>query len=313
MSFLIYISTLDNWMHLANTLPGAFSQGLIWGIVALGVYITYKLLNFADLTVDGTLATGGATAVVCILAGVPTPLAMVFACAAGMGAGLMTGFFHTTLGIPDILAGILSQIALYSINLHILGSSNKALNVDLYPLLVSLRYNMKSLVIALIFIAAIIAVLYWFMGTEYGFTIRSTGCNPEMSRAQGVNTNKAKVVALVISNGLVGLAGGLYSQYQGNADVNMGRGAIVIGLAAVIIGLMIGQTIFGKKLNFVGKMAFVVLGAVVYYLVINFVLWLGLPANDLKLFSAIVVAVFLAVPYLSGKKKASFRKAGGAK
>lgn len=298
---------------LLRSLPGSLAQGMIWGIMALGVYITYKILDFADLTVDGTLATGGAVAVMCIIGGVPVPVALIVSCLAGMGAGLMTGFFHTVLGIPDILAGILSQIALYSINLNIMGRSNVAVSVDMYPLTVSLRYIPKAIGTVAVFLVVIIGVLYWFMGTEAGFTIRSTGCNPNMSRAQGVNTNKAKMAALIISNGLVGLCGGLYAQYQGNADVNMGRGAIVIGLAAVIIGMVLAESIFGKKLNFIGRMIFVVLGAVIYYLVITFVLWLGLPSEDMKLFSAIVVAVFLAVPYIRGKQKSSFRKAGGAK
>lgn len=300
-------------LALLKTLPGAFAQGMIWGIMALGVYITYKILNFADLTVDGTLATGGAVAVMCITSGIPTPLALIISCLSGMLAGLVTGFLHTTLGIPDILAGILSQIALYSINLNIMGCSNVAVSVDQYPLVVSLRYIPKTIATIAIFLVIIIAVLYWFFGTELGFTIRSTGCNPNMSCAQGVNTNKAKLAALIISNGLVGLCGGLYAQYQGNADVNMGRGAIVIGLAAVIIGMVLAESLFGKKLNFIGRMAFVILGAVIYYVVITFVLWLGLPSEDMKLFSAIVVAVFLAVPYVRGKQKSSFRKAGGAK
>lgn len=302
-----------NVMALFRAMPGAFAQGMIWGIMALGVYITYKILDFADLTVDGTLATGGAVAVVCILAGVPTPIALVVSCLAGMAAGLMTGFLHTALGIPDILAGILSQIALYSINLNIMGRSNLAVSVDQYPLVVSLRYIPKAIITTLIFIVVIIAVLYWFLGTEAGFTVRATGCNQNMARAQGVNTNKAKVAALVISNGLVGLAGGMYAQYQGSSDVNMGRGAIVIGLAAVIIGMVLGEAIIGKRMNFIARMAFVVAGAIIYYLVITFVLWLGLPSEDMKLFSAIVVAVFLAVPYLRGKKKSSFRKAGGGR
>lgn len=302
-----------NVMALFRAMPGAFAQGMIWGIMALGVYITYKILDFADLTVDGTLATGGAVAVVCILAGVPTPIALVVSCLAGMAAGLMTGFLHTALGIPDILAGILSQIALYSINLNIMGRSNLAVSVDQYPLVVSLRYIPKAIITTLIFIVVIIAVLYWFLGTEAGFTVRATGCNQNMARAQGVNTNKAKVAALVISNGLVGLAGGMYAQYQGSSDVNMGRGAIVIGLAAVIIGMVLGEAIIGKRMNFIARMAFVVAGAIIYYLVITFVLWLGLPSEDMKLFSAIVVAVFLALPYLRGKKKSSFRKAGGGR
>lgn len=297
-------------MALFRAFPGACAQGLVWGIMALGVYITYKLLDFADLTVDSTLATGGAVAVMLILGGIPTPVALLAAAAAGGLAGFITGFLHTVLGIPDILSGILTQIALYSVNLNILGASNKSVSVDQYSLVISLRYIPRAVLVTLIFIIALIGILYWFFGTEYGFTIRSTGCNPHMSRAQGVNTNKAKVAALIISNAIVGLAGGLLAQYQGYADVSMGRGAIVIGLASVIIGQVLGESVFGKRMNFIIRMLSVILGAVIYYIVITFVLWLGLPSEDMKLFSAIVVAVFLAVPYLRGKAKSSFRKGG---
>lgn len=290
-------------------MPGSVAQGLIWGIMALGVYITFKILNFADLTVDGTLGTGGAVAVMLILNGFPPSVALIFAFAAGMLAGLVTGILHTVLGIPDILSGILTQIALYSVNMSIMGRSNQAVSVDKYNLVVSLRYIPAAIVATILFLVVIIGVLYWYFGTEQGFTIRATGCNPNMSRAQGINTNFAKVLALVISNGLVGLAGGLYAQYQGNSDVNMGRGAIVIGLAAVIIGEVLGEAIFGKRLNFIGRLAFVAIGAIIYYVVIAFVLWLGLPSEDMKLFSAIVVAIFLAIPYLRGKSKTSFKRA----
>lgn len=290
-------------------MPGSVAQGLIWGIMALGVYITFKILNFADLTVDGTLGTGGAVAVMLILNGFPPSVALIFAFAAGMLAGLVTGILHTVLGIPDILSGILTQIALYSVNMNIMGRSNQAVSVDKYNLVVSLRYIPTAIVTTILFLVVIIGVLYWYFGTEQGFTIRATGCNPNMSRAQGINTNFAKVLALVISNGLVGLAGGLYAQYQGNSDVNMGRGAIVIGLAAVIIGEVLGEAIFGKRLNFIGRLAFVAIGAIIYYVVIAFVLWLGLPSEDMKLFSAIVVAIFLAIPYLRGKSKTSFKRA----
>ena len=297
-------------MALFRAMPGACAQGLVWGIMALGVYITYKLLDFADLTVDSTLATGGAVAVMMILAGVPTPAALIGAAAAGGAAGFITGFLHTVLGIPDILSGILTQIAFYSVNLNILGASNKSVSVDMYHLVISLRYVTQAIVVTIIFILVLTAALYWFFGTEYGFTIRSTGCNPHMSRAQGVNTNKSKVAALVISNAIVGLSGGLLAQYQGYADVGMGRGAIVIGLASVIIGQVLRQSILGQKANFAVKLLFVVVGAVIYYLVITFVLWLGLPSENMKMFSAIVVAVFLAVPYLRAKAKSSFRKGG---
>ena len=257
-----------NVLSLFRAMPGSVAQGLIWGIMALGVYITFKILNFADLTVDGTLGTGGAVAVMLILNGFPPSVALIFAFAAGMLAGLVTGILHTVLGIPDILSGILTQIALYSVNMNIMGRSNQAVSVDKYNLVVSLRYIPAAIVTTILFLVVIIGVLYWYFGTEQGFTIRATGCNPNMSRAQGINTNFAKVLALVISNGLVGLAGGLYAQYQGNSDVNMGRGAIVIGLAAVIIGEVLGEAIFGKRLNFIGRLAFVAIGAIIYYVVI---------------------------------------------
>lgn len=294
---------------LFMALPGSVAQGLIWGILAIGVYITYKILDFADLTVDGTLGTGGAVAVVLIINGCPVPLALVCAFIAGCVAGLVTGMLNTALGIPAILAGILTQLALYSINLDIMGQANTAINVDKYPLVVSLRFIPETIAKGVLFIAAIIAILYWFFGTEYGFTIRATGCNSNMARAQGINTKKSTVIALILSNGLVGLAGGLLAQYQGNSDVNMGRGAIVIGLAAVIIGEVLGEVILGKHLNFIGRLAFTAVGAIIYYIVIQIVLWLGLSTQNTKLFSAIVVAVFLAVPYLRKNAKNSFKSA----
>lgn len=295
-------------ISLFRAMPGSIAQGLIWGIMALGVYLTYKILNFADLTVDGSIATGGAVAVMLILNGCPPAVALVASFIAGVLAGLVTAFLHTVLGISDILAGILTQIALYSVNMNIMGKSNQAVSVDKFNLVVSLRHIPHSIIVTILFLAAIIAAMYWYFGTEQGFTIRATGCNPNMSRAQGINTNTAKVLALALSNGLVGLAGGLYAQYQGNADVNMGRGAIVIGLAAVIIGEVLGEAVFRKHLNFIARLVFVVCGAIIYYIVICFVLWLKLPSEDLKLFSAIVVAIFLAVPYLRGKAKNSFKK-----
>ncbi len=294
---------------LFRAVPASVAQGLLWGIMAIGVFITFKILNFADLTVDGTLAFGGAIAVMLIINGYPPVVVLIFATIAGALAGLVTGILHTLLGIPDILAGILSQIALYSININVMGKSNQAVSVDKYNLVVSLRYIPKSFIIGVAALVLIIAVLYWYFGTESGFTIRATGSNENMSRAEGINTNTAKIIALAISNALVGLAGGLLAQYQGNADVNMGRGAIVIGLAAVIIGEVIGEALFKKHMNFALRLAFAAIGAVIYYLVITFVLWLGLPSQDLKLFSAIVVAIFLAVPYLRGASKSSFKKA----
>ena len=297
-------------LALLRAMPGSIAQGLIWGLLALGVYITYKLLDFADLSVDGSFATGGAVAVMLIRSDMNPWLALLFAFAAGMIAGLITGLLHTKLGIPPILAGILTQIALYSINLNIMGKSNQAVSVDNYNLTVSLRYvsgdtAMKIRVFAtcILFCVAVVALLYWFFGTEQGHAIRATGCNAQMARAQGINTNFCKVLALMLSNGLVGLSGALYAQYQGAADVNMGRGAIVIGLAAVIIGdVLFGKLCAGKKLAFACTLFSVIAGAILYYLVLSIILWLKFPSDDLKLFSAIVVAIFLAIPYLKNKK-----------
>lgn len=315
MYSLIPVVCAQDITALVRALPGSVAQGLIWGIMAIGVFLTFKILDFADLTVDGTMATGGVVTVMLILKGWNPVAAVAVAFVAGMLAGLITGILHTVLGIPDILAGILTQLSLYSINLNISeGKANQAVNVDMYKLVVSGRDNPAAIVTVVIILLVVIALMYWFFGTELGFTIRATGCNPNMSRAQGINTNVAKVLALVFSNVLVGFAGGLLSQYQGNFDVNMGRGSIVIGLASVIIGEVLGEAIFGKKLNFSGRLAFVAVGSIIYYIVIQFVLWLGLPTIDMKMFSAMVVAIFLAVPYLRGKAKNSYRKAakGGA-
>lgn len=315
LSLIPVLGVLDP-VALFRALPGSVSQGLIWGIMSIGVYITFKILDFADLTVDGTLATGGAVTAMMILNGYSPVVSLVVAFIAGMAAGFITGVLHTVFGIPDILAGILTQIALYSVNLNITGGkANQAISVDQFPLIVTLREISHTILVTAIITIAVIAVLYWFFGTEMGFTIRATGCNPNMSRAQGINTSVAKVIALVFSNGLVGFAGGILAQYQGNCDVNMGRGSIVIGLASVIIGEVLGEALFGKKLNFCGRLLFVAIGSIIYYIVISFVCWLGLPSIDMKLFSAIVVAVFLAVPYMRGKMKNSYRKAakGGSK
>ena len=315
LSLIPVLGALDP-VALLRALPGSVSQGLIWGIMSIGVYITFKILDFADLTVDGTLATGGAVTAMMILNGYSPVVSLVVAFIAGMAAGFITGVLHTVFGIPDILAGILTQIALYSVNLNITGGkANQAISVDQFSLIVTLREISHTILVTAIITIAVIAVLYWFFGTEMGFTIRVTGCNPNMSRAQGINTSVAKVIALVFSNGLVGFAGGILAQYQGNCDVNMGRGSIVIGLASVIIGEVLGEALFGKKLNFCGRLLFVAIGSIIYYIVISFVCWLGLPSIDMKLFSAIVVAVFLAVPYMRGKMKNSYRKAakGGSK
>jgi putative ABC transport system permease protein len=307
-----YFATL-NPMNLINALPGSIAQGIIWGIMALGVYVTFRLLDFADLTVDGSFATGGAVTVMLTLAGVPLPLALLVAVLAGIAAGLTTGLLHTVLGIPPILSGILTQIALYSVNLHIMGmAANKALSVQKYNLLVSLMDTKRSILVAGLFAIALIALLYWYFGTEQGSSIRATGCNPSMSKANGININFTKVLALAISNGLVGLSGGLMVQYQGFADINMGRGAIVIGLAAVIIGEVLGEGILRKQMNFAFRLVFVIMGGVIYYIVVGIVLWLKLNSNDLKLFTAIIVAIFLAVPYLQGRRKNSFGRTARA-
>ena len=294
---------------LIGALPGNIAQGVIWGIMALGVYLTFRVLNFADLTVDGSFATGGAVTVMLIINGWSVPTALLAAFAAGLVAGFVTGFLHTVLGIPDILAGILSQIALYSINLNIMGMANQALSVDKYNLLVSLRDVQKSILVSVIFAFVIICILYWYFGTEQGSALRATGCNPNMAKAQGINVDFMKILALALSNGLVALAGGLITQYQGFADINMGRGAIVIGLAAVIIGEVLGEALLAKHLNFMGRLIFVVIGGIIYYIVVGIVLWLKMPTNDLKLFTAIIVAIFLAVPYLRAKSRNSFAKA----
>ena len=316
MMLTTYLASLSP-LALLRSLPGACAQGLIWGLLALGVYITYKLLDFADLTVDGSMATGGAVAVMLIRAGMNPWLALIFAFLAGMAAGFITGMLHTALGIPGILASILTQISLYSINLNILGSSNQAVSVDKYSLVVSLRYisdstasKIRMFTTCILFCVVLVAILYWYFGTEQGHAIRATGCNRQMARAQGINTDFHTVLALMISNGLVGLSGGLYAQYQGAADVNMGRGAIVIGLAAVIIGdVLFGKMCAGKKIAFAYTLLSVIAGAILYYLVLSVVLWLKFPSDDLKLFSEIVVAIFLSIPYL----KAKYSRKGVAK
>ncbi|MDR1132261.1 MAG: ABC transporter permease [Oscillospiraceae bacterium] len=309
MDIFSYFASL-NPLSLAASLPGNIAQGVIWGIMALGVFISFRLLDFADLTVDGSFATGGAVTVVLILAGIPAPAALLAAVLAGMLAGLITGLLHTILGIPGILAGILTQISLWSVNLMILGGANKAVNVDKFTLIVSLRNVSGAIITALAFAAALIALLYWYFGTEQGSAIRATGCNPHMAQAQGVNIDLMKVIALCLSNGLVALSGGLMSQYQGFADIKMGQGAIVIGLAAVIIGEVLGDALLVKRMNFAIRLAFVTIGGVVYYLVVGLVMWLRMPTDLLKLLTAAIVAIFLAVPYLRARAKNSFAAVG---
>ena len=291
-------------MSLFTALPGAAAQGLIWGIMAIGVYITFRILDIADLTVDGTLCTGGAVCIMMMLSGHNVWISMLAATGAGLLAGFATGIFHTFMGIPAILAGILTQLSLYSVNLKIMGKANQAINVDKFNLLVSLRrvkgvsLTQNTLFIVAIMIVIQIAILYWFFGTELGCSLRATGCNPSMSRAQGINTDRNKVLALMLSNGLVALSGALLTQYQGFADINMGRGSIVIGLAAVIIGEAIFSRIFR---NFALKLLSVVFGSILYYLVLQVVIWMGIDTDLLKMLSALVVALFLAFPYWKGK------------
>lgn len=298
---------------LLNSLPGAAAQGLVWGIMAIGVYITFRVLDVADLTVDGSIATGGAVAVMLIRGGMNCWLALLCAFASGLLAGLVTGLFHTKCGIPAILAGILTQLALYSVNLRIMGGkANQPVGVDKYDLVVSQRYVRdlsisNPLPLLLVITVVTVVALYWFFGTERGCSVRATGANANMARAQGINTGANIVLGLMLSNGLVALSGGLLAQFQGSADVGMGRGAIVIGLAAVIIS----EVTFGKIFqNFGLKMFAVSLGAVIYYFVLQMVLQLGLNTNDLKLVSALIVAVFLSVPYWKGKVA---HKKGGAR
>ena len=300
-------------MSLVNALPGAVAQGLIWGIMAIGVYLTFRILDIADLTVDGSLGTGGAVCIMLMLSGQNVWVSMAGATAAGMAAGLATGILHTFMGIPAILAGILTQLGLYSINLKTMGKANQAINVDKYDLLVSLRFIRKvpfyrnTILMVAITIIILIAVLYWFFGTELGCSLRATGCNDKMARAQGINTDLSRVLGLMISNGLVALSGAMLCQYQGFADINMGRGAIVIGLAAVIIG----EAIFGKIFrNFGLKLLGVALGSIIYYLVLQVVLWMGIDTDLLKLLSAAVVAVFLAIPTWKSRYFSNMGKRG---
>lgn len=313
---------MDFVMSLLNSMPGAVAQGFIWGIMAIGVFITYRILDIADLTVDGSIATGGAVCVILTLNGVPAWLAVIIAVLVGMLSGLITGLFHTACGIPAILAGILTQLALYSMNLRIMGAgtgggkANLPISVDKYDLIVSARYVRdlaleNPLLVLAVFVALIIGILYWFFGTEIGCSLRATGANKNMSRAQGINTNVTTVLGLMISNGLVALSGALLAQYNGFSDINMGRGAIVIGLAAVIIGEVIFSKVFR---NFALKLLACVIGAIVYYIVIQIVLRLGLSTDDMKLLTAVVVALFLAVPYWKGKffHKKKHEKGGAA-
>ncbi len=303
-----------NILNLLGAFPGSIAQGLIWGIMAIGVYITFRILDIADLTVDGTLGTGGAVCIMLMLTGHNVWVAMLGALIAGMLAGMVTGIFHTFMGIPAILAGILTQLGLYSVNLKIMGKSNQAINVDKYDLLVSLRFIknvplfQNTILLVAIITVILIALLYWFFGTELGCSLRATGNNPNMSRAQGINTDFNRVLGLMISNGLVGFSGALLAQYQGFSDINMGRGAIVIGLAAVIIG----EAIFGRIFhNFALRLVAVAFGSIIYYLVMQTVIWMGIDPDLLKLLSAIVVAIFLAIPTWKARYFVKPAKKGG--
>lgn len=306
-------------INLASRMPSAIGQGILWGLMALGIYITFRILDVADLSVDGTFATGGAVSVMLILAGCPAWVSLLAAIAAGIAAGFVTGMLHTRLGIPAILSGILTQFALYSINLHIMGmKANQTASLKKFGMffengkgfLVSSRYVPQAILVGLLLAAAVVALLYWYFGTEQGSALRATGSNPAMSRAQGINIDNMKVLGLSLSNGLVALSGALMTQFQGTADVNMGRGAIVIGLAAIVIGEVLCDALFSKGCNFAIRLSFVVIGGILYYIIMTVILWLKLDPNDLKLFTAIIVALFLAVPYLQQQSKSSFSRAG---
>ena len=286
-------------VSLLNRLPGGIAQGLIWGIMALGVYITFRVLNESDLTVDGSFATGGAVCVVAIRAGVSPILSILLAFIVGIVCGCVTGLVHTKLKIPAILSGILVQLALYSINLHIMSmSSNVAVSLDTTNLLVTIRSLPKSILISSLIAIGLIALMYWFFGTEIGCAIRATGNSNHMAIAQGINIDTMKVLGFSLGNGLVALSGAILSEYQGYADINMGRGAIVIGLAAIIIGEAISKVIFRKGCSFYTRLAFVIVGGIIYYTAMVLMLWLRIDSNDLKLFTAIIVAIFLAIPNL---------------
>ena len=287
---------------LINRLPGGIALGIIWGIMALGVYITFRVLKTSDLTVDGSFTTGGAVAIILILNGASPILALIASLIAGVLCGILTGLIHTKLKIPAILAGILVQLALYSVNIHIMdGKSNQAINPENYNLLIAIGNIPKSIIIGLIISILIISILYWYFGTEQGCAIRATGNSSHMALAQGININNMNVIGFALGNGLVALAGGLLAEYQGYADINMGRGAIVIGLAAIIIGEVFCNAIFRKGSSFYARLSFVVVGGIIYYLVMILILWLKVDSNDLKLFTAIIVAIFLALPNFKKK------------
>ena len=313
MTMSVYLSALSV-SNLIGRMPAAVAQGIIWGLMALGVFITFRLLDIPDMTVDGSFATGGAVTVMLLLAGMPAWAALLIAIVVGVITGLCTGFLHTKLGIPAILAGILTQFALYSINLRIMTKANQTASVQKFGMfwedgngfLVSSLHIPQAILVGVIIAAVIVALCYWYFGTEQGSALRATGNNPAMSRAQGIHIETMKVIGLGLSNGIVALAGGLMTQFQGTADISMGRGAIVIGLAAIVIGEILCDAIFSKGCNFAVQLCFIILGGVIYYAVMVVILWLKLDPNDLKLLTAIIVAVFLAVPQLKARSKSSF-------
>ena len=285
--------------QLINALPGAVALGLVWGLMAIGLYITYKILAISDLTVDGSICTGALVCAMLITKGVDPWVAMLGAVVAGGLCGLVTGFLHTVLGIPAILSGILTQLSLWSVNLKLAdGSSQVSVSWRKYDVILSSSNNKEAIVTLLLVAAAIIGLLYWFFGTSLGCSIRATGCNINMSRAQGINTELNKVLGLMISNALVALAGAILAQYQGFYNINMGRGAIVIGLAAIVIS----EVLFSKiARNFAVRLLGVLIGGVIYYLVYQVIVFLGIDTDLLKMLSAIVVALFLGVPNLKDK------------
>lgn len=318
MTMSVYLSSLSV-ANLLSRMPAAVAQGIIWGLMALGVFITFRLLDIADLTVDGSFATGGAVSVMLLLAGAPAWAALLAALFVGVLTGLCTGLLHTKLGIPAILAGILTQFALYSINLRIMTKANQTASVQKFGMfwesetggggfLLSSLHIPQAILVGLVISAIVVAACYWYFGTEQGSALRATGNNPAMSRAQGIHIDTMKVIGLGLSNGIVALAGGLMTQFQGTADVSMGRGAIVIGLAAIVIGEILCDAIFSKGCNFAVRLSFVILGGIIYYAVMVVILWLKLDPNDLKLFTAIIVAIFLAVPQLKAQSKSSFSR-----
>lgn len=315
MTMSVYLSALSV-TNLISRMPAAVAQGIIWGLMALGVFITFRLLDIPDMTVDGSFATGGAVTVMLLLAGMPAWAALLIAIVVGVLTGLCTGLLHTKLGIPAILAGILTQFALYSINLRIMTKANQTASVQKFGMfwengngfLVSSLHIPQAILVGLVLAAIIVALSYWYFGTEQGSALRATGNNPAMSRAQGIHIGTMKVIGLGISNGIVALAGGLMTQFQGTADVSIGRGAIVIGLAAIVIGEILCDAIFSKGCNFAVKLCFIIFGGIVYYAVMVVILWLKLDPNDLKLFTAIIVAAFLAIPQLKAQSKSSFSR-----